>query len=70
MVLSLGHWPASSELQLGSSPVSPSCVVPDCVVSTIPDPVRQWTILLNLFSHARLLAEGLYRTHFLNILRY
>ena len=59
---------ARSELQLGSSPMSPSSVVPDCVVCAITDPVWQRAILLDLFSHTRLLAEGLYRTHFLNIL--
>ena len=48
--------------------MSPSSVVPDCVVSAITDPVWQWAILLDLFSHTRLLAEGLNRTHFLYIL--
>ena len=57
-----------SELQLCSSPVSPSCVVPDCVVSAVADPVWQRAILLDLFSHTRLLVEGLNRTHFLDIL--
>ena len=57
-----------SELQLCSSPVSPSCVVPDFVVSAVADPVWQRAILLDLFSHTRLLAEGLYRSHFLDIL--
>ena len=45
-----------SELQLCSSPVSPSRVVPDCVVSSISDPVRQRAILLDLLCHSRLLA--------------
>ena len=62
--------PDRSEFQLCSSPVSPSCIVPDFVVSAIPDPVGQWTVLLDLFSHANLLAEGLYRTHFLRLLLY
>ena len=62
--------PAGSELQLGSSPVSSSCIVPDFVVSAITDPVGQWTVLLDFFSQVHLLAEGLYRTHFLYILLY
>ena len=57
-----------SELQLSSSPVSPSGVVPDCVVSSISDPVGQRTVLLDLFSHTRLLSEALDRSHYLDIL--
>ena len=57
-----------SELQLCSSPVSPSRVVPDCVVSSVSDPVRQRAILLDLLCHSRLLAEALNRSHFLDIL--
>jgi len=53
-----------SELQLVSSPVSSSGVVPDCVVSSVADPVGQGAVLLNLLAHAQLLAEGLDRTHF------
>ena len=48
-----------SELQLCSSPVSPSSVVPDCVVRPVPDPVRQRAVLLDFLRHARLLAEAL-----------
>ena len=62
--------PTCSEFQLCSSPVPSSCVVPDFVVSAISDPVWQWAVLLDLFSHVHLLAEGLYRTHFLNIVLY
>ena len=53
-----------SELQLGSSPVSPSSVVPDCVVRPVPDPVGQRAVLLDFLATTNLLAEGLYRTHF------
>ena len=60
--------PVCSELELGSSPVSSSSVVPDCVVSSVANPVWQWAVLLDLFSHTRLLAEGLNRSHFLDIL--
>ena len=58
---------ARSELQLGSSPMSPSSVVPDCVVSSVSDPVGQRTVLLDLLRHASLLAEALNRSHFLDI---
>ena len=50
---------ARSELQLGSSPMSPSSVVPDCVVRPVPDPVGQRAVLLDFFRHACLLAEAL-----------
>ena len=50
---------ARSELQLGSSPMSPSSVVPDCVVRPVPDPVGQRAVLLDFLRHARLLAEAL-----------
>ena len=56
-----------SELQLCSSPMSPSRVVPDCVISSVPDPVWQRAILLNFFRHACLLNEALNGTHFLDI---
>ena len=59
--------PSCSELQLSSSPVSPSSVVPDCVVSSVSDPVGQRTVLLDLLRHASLLAEALNRSHFLDI---
>ena len=60
--------PCCSELQLSSSPVSSSGVVPDCVVSSISDPVGQRAVLLNLLCHTRLLSEALDRTHYLDIL--
>ena len=50
--------------------MSSSCIVPDFVVSAIPDPVWQWAILFDLFSHVHLLFEGLLRTHLLDIVRY
>ena len=58
-----------SELQLCSSPMSPSGVVPDCVVSSVSDPVGQRAVLLDLLRHARLLDEALNRSHFLDILQ-
>ena len=56
-----------SELQLCSSPVSPSRVVPDGVVSAVSDLVRQRAILFDFLRHAGLLAEALNRTHLLDI---
>ena len=56
-----------SELQLCSSPMSPSRVVTDCVVSSVSDPVGQGAILLNFLRHACLLTEALNGTHFLDI---
>ena len=48
--------------------MSSSGVVPDCVVSSVSDPVGQRTVLLDLLRHASLLAEALDRSHFLDIL--
>ena len=48
-----------SELELGSSPVSSLCVVPDLVVSLVPDPVWHGPVLLDLFSQSHLLCESL-----------
>ena len=47
--------------------MSPSSVVPDCVVSSVSDPVGQRSVLLDLLRHASLLAEALNRSHFLDI---
>ena len=58
----------SSEVELGSSPVSSACVVPDFVVGSVPDPVGQRAVLLDLFGVACFLAERLDGSHFLNIL--
>lgn len=51
-----------SELQLGSSPVSPLGVVPDFIVGLVSDPVGHGPVLLDLFRHSHLLSEGLDRT--------
>ena len=59
---------ARSEVELGSSPVSSACVVPDFVVSSISDPVGQGTVLLDLFGVTCFLTERLDGSHFLNIL--
>ena len=59
---------ARSEVELGSSPVSSACVVPDFVVGSVPDPVGQRAVLLDLFGVACFLAERLDGSHFLNIL--
>jgi len=57
-----------SEVELGSSPVSSACVVPDFVVGSVSDPVGQRAVLLNLFGIACFLAESLDGSHFPNIL--
>lgn len=51
-----------SELELGSSPVSSLCVVPDFVVSLVSDPVRHGPVLLDLFCQSYLLSESLDRS--------
>ena len=51
-----------SELDLGSSPVSSLRVVPDFIVSLVPDPVRQRSVLLDLFSQMQFLPKDLYGT--------
>ena len=53
---------ASSELELGSSPVSSLCVVPDFVVSLVSDPVWHRSVLLDLFCQSYLLSESLDRS--------
>ena len=46
-----------SVVQLCASPVSARGVVADFVVGSISDPVRQWTVRLDLFGIAGLLTE-------------
>ncbi len=53
-----------SEAELGSSPVSSLSVVPDCVVSLVPNPVGHGSVLLNLLGKSHLLSERLNRTLF------
>ena len=54
-----------SEVELGASPVAAGHVVSDFVVSAVPDPVGEGTVLLDLLGVASLLAESLDGTHFL-----
>ena len=44
-----------SEVELGSSPVSSACIVPDFFVSSLTNPVEQRAVLLNFFSVVDLL---------------
>ena len=48
-----------SEVELGSSPVSSACIVPDFVVSLVSDPVRHRSVLLDLLGKSNLLSERL-----------
>ena len=50
---------ASSELQLGSSPVPSLSVVPDFVISLVSAPVGHRSVLLDLFPKSHLLSECL-----------
>ena len=52
-----------SEVELGSSPVSSACIVPDFVVSSVENPVGQRAVLLDFFGVADLLAESLDCSH-------
>ena len=55
----------SSEVELGSSPVSSACVVPDFVVGSVSDPVGQGAVLLDFFCVACFLSERLDGSHFI-----
>ena len=65
----LGHiW--YSESDLGSSPVSSLGVVPDLVVSSVSDPVRQSSVLLDLLCDSGFLVKTLDRAHFRYLRKY
>ncbi len=52
-----------SEVELGSSPVSAGSIVPDFVVSSVPDPVWKRTVRIDFLSVPSLLTECLNCSH-------
>ena len=57
----------SLELELGPPPVTALGVVADCVASSHPNPLWNWTILLHLLGELCLDTEGLVSRHFENV---
>jgi len=54
---------ARSQVQLCSPPVSPLCIVPDCVVSSESDPLRDGAVLLGFLRQLLLNLECLLGRH-------
>ena len=52
-----------SEVELGSSPVSSACIVPDFVVSSVSDPVGERAVRYDLLGVACLLTESFDGSH-------